>query len=443
MTKLRITHEWSSYEDSVAEVGETTARVGIFLDDYCLTRNHDIFSKTVRDQIHVSLYPLAMWFASAWWRLNYEVLPDCVREIPSHDWRMSHEMAAANMGFVWPQIIFSADGDNIQIWSQASQAQKEISVRFLNSLNHPCSIPKEQFIQEISSLISSVVARLHEVGCRNSDLEMIWRFIFEDLKNPNELMRRRLEALLGFDPEDCPNELIEKAIELERKMGEDSFSELTGAYAHHTGNRLYAMQKLIQEDGLNGEPQEILDFPVNYGAGEPWEIAVSAARSLRKKLSNISEALDDSILHDLLSLPTESLQKWFPGNQLKASVAGPENSRKMKFILRRRHPVTQRFELARFIGDYVRSAKHTPQSWLVSSDLSTSRQKFQRAFAAEFLCPINSLIKYLGDDFSETAREDAANHFLVTGRTVDSLLMNNGYLPRYTPFSGMPYNILT
>jgi hypothetical protein len=54
MNELHIKHEWSSYDDAIPEVGETTARVGIFLDGYCLTKNHDLFSKTIRDQIHVS-----------------------------------------------------------------------------------------------------------------------------------------------------------------------------------------------------------------------------------------------------------------------------------------------------------------------------------------------------------------------------------------------------
>jgi len=80
-----------------------------------------------------------------------------------------------------------------------------------------------------------------------------------------------------------------------------------------------------------------------------------------------------------------------------------------------------------------------PRSWLVTADLSTARQKFQRAFAAEFLCPIRSLIGFLDDDFSESAIEDAASHFSVSERTVESLLMNNGYFSRLSPDADMTY----
>lgn len=441
MTKLHITHEWNSYDDARAEVGETTARVGIFLDSYCLTRNEDVWSKTIRDQMHVSLYPLAMWFASCWWRLHYEVLPDSTRVVPSHDWRMSHEMAAANMGFVWPKIMFSADSDRIQIWAQSSQSNKEESTRFLNGLSHAQSIPKEQFTHEISSLIGSVLARLHEVGCKDSDLAALWGFIAEDLKNPLELRKRRLEAELGFDPENCPEDLISEAIGLEEKIGFSSFSELTGAYAENAENRLFAMQELVQADGLEGKPNDVLDFSIEDTGQAPWEAAVSAARELRLKLGDADGALESSTLRGLLGLSEVGLKDWTPIGRPKASVAGPDRNKAMKIVPRKTHPIAQRFELARFVGDYVRATKKDRHSWLVSADLSTSRQKFQRAFAAELLCPINSLATYLDGDFSETALEDAANHFIVSEKTVDSLLVNNGYFPRFATDSGMPYSL--
>lgn len=441
MTIFTITHEWSSYKDIQPEVGETTARVGIYLNGYCLTRNEDIWSKTIREHMHVSLYPLAMWFASSWWRLHYEILPDTASAIPSHEWRMSHEMAAANMGFIWPQIVFSADSDAIQIWAQAHQKDRQDSVRFLNGLNHAHYVTKDNFSSEISSLIESVIARLHEVGCAKSELSKIWGFILEDLNVPDELRKRRLEASLGFDPEYCPVELMSHAIELEDRIGAAAFSELSGAYALEADNRIGAMHDLTLVDGIEGAPDALLNVNLDEAAAQPWEIAVSAARDLRRRLGKDRGAMDNTTLRDLLGLSTGQLESWTPTGRPKASIAGPKGDSKMKFVPRKTHPVAQRFELARFIGDYVRSIRQAPHSWLVAADLSTARQKFQRAFAAEFLCPIASLVQYLGGDFSETAIEDAANHFSVSEKTVDALLMNNGYLPRFAPDTGMPYSL--
>lgn len=441
MTTFAISHEWSSYEDPQAEIGETTARVGIFINSHCLTRNEDIWSKTIRDHVHVSLYPLAMWFASSWWRLHYEILPDTTHTAPSHEWRMSHEMAAANMGFIWPRMVFSADNDSVQIWAQAHPSNKQDAVRFLSGLSHAHYIPKEDFSNEISSLIASVIARLHEVDCPETDLSAIWSFVLEDLKDPAEFKKRRLEASLGFDPEGCSEELLRTAMQLEERIGEAAFSELSGAYAMQAENRLSAMQDLTLVDGIEGKPNDLLDVNLQEVSREPWQTAVSAARDLRRKVGKDSGEMENEILLDLLGLSKGQLDSWTPNGRPRASIAGPDDKKKMRFAPRKKHPVAQRFELARFIGDYLRSAKHTPHSWLVSADLSTARQKFQRAFAAEFLCPIGTLVEYLGDDFSETAIEDAANHFSVSEKTVDALLMNNGFLPRPEFESGMPYSL--
>ncbi|HCL4400875.1 TPA: hypothetical protein N2D31_006276, partial [Pseudomonas aeruginosa] len=77
--------------------------------------------------------------------------------------------------------------------------------------------------------------------------------------------------------------------------------------------------------------------------------------------------------------------------------------------------------------------------WLVSTDIATAKQKRQRAFAAEFLCPINSLADYLNGDYSESSLEDAAEHFNVSDKIVESLLANNGYLDISSAEPKVPY----
>ena len=76
--------------------------------------------------------------------------------------------------------------------------------------------------------------------------------------------------------------------------------------------------------------------------------------------------------------------------------------------------------------------------WLTNTDLRTARQKYQKAFAAEFLCPIKSLIGFLEEDFSESAIEDAANYFEVSEWTVSSLLANNHFISHHL-MNDIPY----
>lgn len=95
----------------------------------------------------------------------------------------------------------------------------------------------------------------------------------------------------------------------------------------------------------------------------------------------------------------------------------------------KRFETSQRFELARLLGDLL-TYQDSNKEWLVTSDYKSSRQKAQRAFAGEFLCPIQALDDYLKGDYSETRREKAANDFHVSIQTIDTLLLNNGKIER-------------
>ncbi|MCY4261039.1 MAG: hypothetical protein OXC91_12365 [Rhodobacteraceae bacterium] len=441
MADLRFDFEWLSYADADRRVGETTAQLKVHIGDLCLTHNEDAWSRTVRDRVTVSLYPLAMWFASSWWRLNHEVLPaDARNRVPVHDWRMSHELAAANMGFVWPGIVFASDRDAMNIWTQASRCHERASVKYLNGSGSVRSVPMTQFADAATSFVNAVVARLDAVGLQNSDLAQLWSIVLEDMANPEECRRRRIEAELGFDPKECPDAVIGQAMAFAQTIGESSFAELSGAYAKNGGERVEAMRELADASGIVGRP-DLPDMDLERSEGEPWQHAVSAAHELRGRIGRPGGVLPDDALHDLLGLQKGEVENWMPQGQAKASVAGKRGAGDLAFILRKRHPVSRRFELARFIGDHIRSVEREPGSWLVTADLATARQKFQRAFAAEFLCPIASLVEFLDGEVSESAIEDAASEFAVSERTVESLLENNGYLAREGPGTGMPYNL--
>jgi Zn-dependent peptidase ImmA (M78 family) len=70
------------------------------------------------------------------------------------------------------------------------------------------------------------------------------------------------------------------------------------------------------------------------------------------------------------------------------------------------------------------------EKWLPVTDIATARQKMQRAFAAEFLCPIDTLLEHLGGDYSQDRMEEVAAHFEVSGLAVHTHLVNNGILSR-------------
>ena len=61
---------------------------------------------------------------------------------------------------------------------------------------------------------------------------------------------------------------------------------------------------------------------------------------------------------------------------------------------------------------------------------ATYRQKTQKAFAAELLCPYDALKDFLGNDFSNEKQQTASEYFNVSERTVESILKNHGDIER-------------
>ena len=437
MAELRISAKWMAATSGEPEVTATAALIDMYVDNISLTRNQDIWAETIRDNVFVSAYPLAMWFASSWWRLNHEPLPP---QQPGNDWRMVHELGAANHGFVWPRVIFVPDGEAIHVWAGAPITPDQ-SVQYLQALEVPKLITLTGFQQSVERFMHSVLARLDAKQLAGSNLAHLWAIVQEDLANPEAVRRRKLEAELGFDPEECPEQALNAALQWESQVGDVALSELAPAIsASGATPDLAVIGRLASADGMIGTPEISFDSIDHLDHGAPWERAIHDARALRRKMGNVSGPIPNRSLHDLLGLNGEAVASWSaPAGRSPVAVAIPTNDHQLKFVPRRRSPAGQRFELARFLGEYLRPSTCEAR-WLASTDLATSRQKYQRAFAAEFLCPIDALTSFLGGDFSSYAIEEAANEFNISEQTVTSLLLNNGYIhPHWT--GSMPYRM--
>ncbi|WP_227498497.1 ImmA/IrrE family metallo-endopeptidase [Synechococcus sp. PCC 7336] len=404
---------------------------GLKVGDISLTRNEDTWSQTTRGSVLVSAYPLAAWMVSSWWRLLYEPLPSTGTK-PSVSWRIAHELTAANQGFIWPRIILASDTELMQIWSTASNAADQQSVRYINSFNRPFSVNLLEFEQTAKTFIESVLSRLNATGIANTPLAGLWQEVQEELADPYANQYRRREAELGFDPDDCSEDLVRDALNLAEQMGDKTFSEIAPAYSEDISEAKPLSTKiaeLTQEPGLDGNPEASIDYSVSQEFSKaPWQKANEVASRLHDEIDVGEKPVADDQLYDLLGIQKAEYEAFDPPRQRRISIAVPSEQTRFKFHTRKRHPIAKRFELARFIGDYL-LYENCGNSWLANTDLRTSRQKYQRAFAAEFLCPLNSLQAYLDNDYSESAMEDAAEHFQVSSQTIESILTNNGLIP--------------
>jgi len=424
--KLTLNFDWLPSVNNAPEIQQTMGMFGLQAGEVNLTENQDIWSQKICPTVLVSAYPLASWMASSWWRLLFEPLP--ARGKPSVDWRMSHELTASNQGFIWPRVVFASDTKSMQIWATSSDSANKQSVRYINGLDHPVLENFFEFDQIAAAFIESVISRLNQTGVPGTSLAHLWEEVQEERANPYSTMYRRREAELGFDPDECPEEIVEEALTLAQQMGDEILSELAPTCGKESSETkpFITLKKLLESSGIKGKPVDLSDLPVNQEAMKtPWQQAKEVASFVRKKIDNEEKPLTNKILCDLLGLQESEYDAWQPPERQSISVAVPSEKNGFYYHPRtKRHPLAKRFEFARLIGDYLLYGKQG-KSWLASTDIKTSRQKYQRAFAAEFLCPLDNLQEHLNNDYSESAIEDASEYFEVSEQTIENILINN------------------
>ncbi len=441
---IAIQHRWDSALHEAAEVAQTSAMLRICIGSNVVTRNEDEWAQTVRDDVRLSAYPLALWLASSWWRLRWEPLPTSSN--PSNSWRMAHELRAAGFGYLWPRMMFASDGEHIHTWAAQSRPGSKSPVRYL--VDAYSVISAVNFERTVDEFVSGVIARLHAVNHGHSILHSLWQELLEERQNGDFAADRKVEAMLGFDPDDAPQELLDRFKRLASKAGNGAVEEIAPVCATRDPERVLELVESIAESrGLEGRfsvPRASPEQTVPDGTPS-WDHGRLLAHKLRADLGLDGAPIADSRLCELVGLKTSALENTFQSTfRIPLGLAIREGKEKAKFVLRKRNKPGRRFEIARFICDDLLDAKK--DRWLPATDLKTSRQKAQRAFAGEFLCPIESLEDFLDRDYSTDAIDAAAEVFGVSTRAVETQLVNHHILPpeafglRQGEF-GFPYTV--
>jgi len=432
-----LTWQWLSSIHETPEVRETGAKLKIALGSKVVTQNVDEWSKTVSDDVRVSAYPLAFWFASNWWRLRWEALPN---GSPTSSWRMAHEIAAAGYGYIWPQALLASDGETIHMWAASSPEAKQGPVKYLAGAHDV--VMADEFERVLDGFFGGVIARLDAVGIRATSLHDLLAELSEERASAELTAYRRLEAIAGFDPGEGPVSILDQLEGLIPQAGLGAAQEVaTLCASQESGAVLQDAIRIANEPGVKAQPDSVLDEVTQEGArqdGPAWFRGKELAGRLRTKLGLNGQAVPDSTLYDVLGVNRADLAEVSGRAYPPLGLAVREPNGRLALHLRKRRPESMRFELARILGDQAFAA--TDDRWLPITDAKTSRQKAQRAFAAEFLSPIDSLMKSLGSNFSDDAIDDVAHHFQVSPMAVHTQLVNNGYLPRNTllDFDGGP-----
>jgi len=424
---MQLTMEsWDDASHDMPEVCRTSGALKIEINGRSLTRNDEEWSKSVKQSTRVSAYPLAQWLASSWWRLRYEPLPIGNRASPS--WRMAHEVAASGYGYLWPQLVFSCDGERMHYWSIPTDTSSGQPVQYLTDARG--NISTKEFEQAVDGFIQLVLDRLDAVKLSTA-LEGLWEEILEERSDAYLANFRKLEAMLGYDPDEVDATVVEKFVNLGNRIGSSVIEEVASLCSSADPMRaLSEINDVAESRGVEGHfvltPQQV--GSIQSDASRPWERGRALAHAARQAIGLNGHAISDKELSGLVEISDETLfAEPSSPQRLPIGLAVRDENNNAKVILRKRNHAGRRFEFARLLGDHLLSSQQ--DRWLPAADTKTIRQQWQRAFAAEFLCPIDALMERLDDDLSDDAIEEAADHFGVSEQAALTQLVNHDYLP--------------
>ncbi len=429
---FNIDYEWLHSEEANADEQATLAELAITVGESCATEVEDILAKSVRSHARLSAFHLAEWFASNWWRLMWEPEP----QTDTYSWRASHKVGNAGSGYVWPDLSFSSDWQSVTLSANPTPRCDAEPVRYLNRFKISISI--EDFEEGVGNFIEGTIARLFSVSRTQSELNTLWDEVVWERRDSDVSQWRSLEACMGYDPDEAPDGLIDSLLKQMDSYGAKAIQEMASASKTQTISHINELHDAARgSEGISVHIPDYNDIRQRLQmetdpSDIPWKRAECAAQIARKAWG-LEIPITTNRLSELFHF-TESQFTGSRSNNQKSLIAGFRDSDTpdgFHISWNSNHPNSRRFALARMVSDHITAPEK--ESLLPGTRSVTNRQKFQRAFAQEFLCPFDALTDELGH---ETPSSDdihgVAEYFDVSPLMIHTTLVNKGILEQQT-----------
>jgi Zn-dependent peptidase ImmA (M78 family) len=362
--------------------------ISISAGEICLTALQDFQSRTTRNSFRASAYVLAEWFASNFWRLTQETVSEL--EARSTDWKMAHMLASSGHGYAWPEICFEGlDGEVARVKALNYQSPTS-TIRYLSSFEGVVTAASLE--SSIVQFVETVIARLYEFGKRETSLKILWDDVLSERRSTRNSKVRRMEALLGLDADER-TEFVETLLSTwSQSVGQHSLEEIAASsHAESIQAVLAATDHKSREIPLHGKGTILNELRARIPVFDPqttrpWIRSRQVAYQLREAWGLSTKPVSDKEISELLEIPLNELAVNDKNLFFPFAVQDKDHER-FGFALSRSKPESRRFEIARLLGDQLMG--DNSERLIPATSSSTLRQKMQRSFAAEFLCPSN------------------------------------------------------
>lgn len=422
---------------------EERATFGLFAmtaNERLLTAGEDTCRKELRHGPHVSGYPIAEWVVWNWWRLRWEgKVGRPSDENAASRWDFAHRMSTIGEGYAWPNITIFSDGVYSFLTSEPSRSPETTLFHYIGAGRQ--RVPAESLKTAFDGFVNDILDRLEEAKVRETNLHRLWNDLREERENPELARFRRLEAQLGFEPDEADEAAICRHLDDATMLGEEALGEIA-ADATFDDDALNAMMSAIditnigKQNGFEANSNDAIvldnapDMP-QPGQVEAWRLGELFAKEIRDQENLDGRPIPDEVLAGFAGSASDAISSQ-NGNSHKISFALDKESGGTLMYLRSKWVTSRRFDLARLIGDRVlrKQIKGSIEPLFPATRTHSYRQKAQRAFAAELLSPFAFVDEMMGGDYSDEKQNEIAEHFSVSPMTIQTQLVNHGRIDR-------------
>jgi hypothetical protein len=380
------------------------------------------------DALQAPASQLAFWLVDNWWRLRFE----CVRPTrASAQWRLAHDMTSIGGGFPWPRLRIWGEGPRVGLASKSDREGVVSPVRYMTDALF--FILGKDFESAVDQFLAMVADEKSGYGPDRGALLNLLNILRAERADPEIAQWRRVEAQLGFDPDQAPESLVREVGRFSERYGIEGIEEAVQAHPGIEAAKVLSHEIRVAE--TNGWDCDFTKALRSVGKVchdytlPPWRTAQEVAQRLRKAIGISSGLVQNKVLAEVAEIDPRALESTTlgGGRGLEYGLRLKPEKPRSRLVFHYKAETSRRFELGRAIGDVIWGEDSVGP--LASS--KTARQKFQRAFAQSLLCPFDELMAVLDtshptdDDIS-----DAAQRFNVSERVVRTTLMNNNVIER-------------
>lgn len=363
----------------------------------------------------VSVYPLAEEIAFNWWRL-FGGRDDELRLLDGRG------------GYALPDVRLAFDGSGFTVRCLPA-AYENPGVRFTHGGEE--RLTRSAAETALAGFLQHVVARLTAAELQDTGLQMRWERVRASRLDAEESAFCEAAGALGLDPyriNDTDAEFIADAGALfsgdplaELLSGLPAGSRVSGhsvlAWLREAAARPDSLSRLPGLDDLRHAMTDVRRLGQNEW---PWCAGYRCARAVRRRLNlGVGDRLDVPTLAERLDGARFTGAGSVSGVRAIVETRGEATHVHLPTVRSGLRHVSERFAFCRALGDIV---ANPPVERSAVNDLrKATRQATGRAFAAEFLAPVEEILSMQHDGKSPS---EMAENFGVAGEVVERQLQN-------------------